>query len=73
VACQRCSSRETKKFKTEVNFHFPGWEGLTRPTVLAFPEVTVCLNCGFATFDISDSELQRLAEGAATGHVEPSS
>jgi len=71
VACQRCSSGKQKKFQTEINFHFPEREGLKKPTVLAFPEVIVCLSCGFATFDISDAELHSLAEGTATGHLEP--
>jgi hypothetical protein len=71
VVCQRCSSKKQKKFKTEVNFHFPGWEGLEKPTVLAFPEVIVCLNCGFAIFDIAEAELGRLAEDPAGGHLEP--
>jgi len=47
-----------------MNFHFPGWEGLDKPSVLVFPDVTVCLNCGFAKFDISEADLGRLAEDA---------
>jgi hypothetical protein len=64
VVCQRCSSDKQKKFNTEMNFHFPGWEGLDKPSVLVFPDVTVCLNCGFAKFDISEADLGRLAEDA---------
>jgi hypothetical protein len=43
-----------------VNIHFPGYEGLTKPTVWVFPQVLVCANCGFAQFSIPESELQRL-------------
>jgi hypothetical protein len=46
-----------------MNIHFPGREGLTEPTVWVFPQVTVCLNCGYADFAIPESELQRLADG----------
>jgi hypothetical protein len=61
MTCERCSSDNQSKFTVEMNFHFPGWEGLTKPTVLAFPEVLVCLECGFAQFSIPEAELHRLA------------
>jgi hypothetical protein len=61
VSCQRCAFSETRKFTAEINLHFPGWEGLTKPTVFVFPEIKVCLSCGFAEFSIAESELRRLA------------
>jgi hypothetical protein len=48
-------------FTAEINIHFPGYEGLTNPTVWVFPQVSVCMNCGLAEFSIPESELQRLA------------
>lgn len=48
-----------------MNLHFPGHEGLARPTVWLFPAVVVCLNCGFAEFSIPEKELQDLRSGAA--------
>jgi hypothetical protein len=54
-------SLELRKFSAEINIHFPGYEGLAKPTVWVFPQVLVCLDCGFAQFSISQSELQRLA------------
>jgi hypothetical protein len=54
-------SLELRKFSAEINIHFPGYEGLAKPTVWVFPQVVVCLDCGFAQFSISQSELQRLA------------
>ena len=63
MACKRCSSEKQRKFKTEMNVHFTGWRGLEKPTVWLFPEVMVCLDCGFAEFSIPKVELVHLAEG----------
>ena len=64
MVCRRCSSGRLQKFNAEMNFHFPVWNGLEKPTVWVFPEVTVCLNCGFADFSIPEGELRELTEGA---------
>ena len=71
MGCKRCSSESGRTFRVEMNFHFPGLEGLDKPGVLVFPEVLVCLDCGFAEFAVSKGELVRLAEDAATSHVDP--
>ena len=60
VSCQRCESLQLRKFTAEINMHFPGYEGLTKRTVWVFPQLLVCLNCGFTQFSIPESELQRL-------------
>jgi len=61
VSCQQCVFSQSRTFPAEINIHFPGYEGLTKPTVWVFPQVLVCLNCGFAQFSIPELELQRLA------------
>jgi len=43
-----------------MNIHFPGKNNLTKPSVWAFPEIVVCLDCGFTEFHIEDVELGRL-------------
>ena len=63
VACKRCSSENQMKFNTEMNVHFSGREGLEKPTVWAFPEIVVCLDCGFAEFVVAETELKALAAG----------
>lgn len=63
MACKRCSSECQNRFSAEINIHFPGIEGLTIPTIWVFPEIVVCLDCGFAEFSIPDTELRRLAQG----------
>ena len=65
MTCKRCASKAQKKFSTEMNFHFPGREGLEKPTVWVFAEVVVCVDCGFAEFSVPEAELRRLAEDAA--------
>jgi hypothetical protein len=64
MACRRCSSENQRKFSTEMNIHFPGREGLDKPTVWVFPEVTVCLDCGFAEFSVPRAELRTLGKNA---------
>jgi len=64
MACKRCSSDKQSKFSLEMNIHFPGREGLEKPAVLLFPEVTICTDCGFAEFSIPAAELSRLADDA---------
>ena len=63
ITCARCSSENLSQFSAEMNFHFPGWNGLEKPTVWVFPEVAVCLNCGFAEFSMPEGELRELAKG----------
>lgn len=65
MPCKSCASDNAKKFTAQINIHFPGYEGLVKPTVLVFPEVVVCLDCGFAEFTISEAELDRLEKGDA--------
>jgi hypothetical protein len=62
--CVRCHS-ELSKFPSEINIHFPGYEGLTKPTVWVFPTLLVCLRCGLAQFSIAETELRRLADDDA--------
>lgn len=63
MACKACFSENQDKFRTEMNFHFPGKEGREKPSVWAFPDVLVCLNCGFAEFVVPPNELRALSEG----------
>jgi hypothetical protein len=57
MSCKSCGS--------EINIHFPGLKGVDQPAMLVFPQVVVCLNCGFAEFTVSETELRPLANRAA--------
>jgi len=59
--CRLCQS-VNREFTAEVNIHFPGMKGLNKPSVMVFPRLSVCLDCGVAQFDVPDAELLRLAE-----------
>ena len=60
--CSFCQSANLREFPAEINIHFPGMEGMTKPTVWVFPRLSVCLDCGVAQCSIADAELDRLAE-----------
>jgi len=36
--------------------HFPELQGLDKPIVWVFPELTVCLKCGFSEFVVPERE-----------------
>ena len=65
MSCQLCHSGNQRKFGSEINIHFPGYEGFVKPTVLAFPNLVVCLDCGFTEFRLEEKELRLLAEGSS--------
>jgi hypothetical protein len=62
VSCKSCASANQKEFGSEISIHFPGLEGLDKGTVLVFPRLGVCTNCGFTEFTIPDAELRLLKE-----------
>jgi hypothetical protein len=64
MPCQKCGS-EQSNFNAEINVHFPGHEGRDKPSILIFPELSVCLNCGFTELTISKKDLPSLARGVA--------
>lgn len=61
VEC-RCSLKNQHKLNAELGLHFPRLKGLDKPIVWAFPEVLVCLNCGFAVFALADAPLKELGQ-----------
>jgi hypothetical protein len=63
MSCRCCQSENQRAFGAEINIHFPGLKGLDIPTVVVFPQIAVCLECGCAGFTIGETELRLLAEG----------
>ena len=62
MMCLSCHSSNQRTFPSELNIHFPGFEGLNRPTVWAFPLLLVCLDCGFTQFSLSGDQVEQLSE-----------
>lgn len=65
-----CHSENQSKFGSEINIHFPGLKGLDKPTVMIFPQIAVCLDCGCAEFTIEENELRLLVEGTEAQHAD---
>ena len=63
MSCKSCQS-DQRNFTGEMGIHFPGLQGLDKPVVWVFPNLVVCLNCGFTEFVIAERELQQLVAAA---------
>ena len=61
MACISCRSENVKAFTSEINIHFPGKANLTK-SLLAYPELLICLDCGLADVLLSEDELRKLRE-----------
>lgn len=61
MACFSCRSENVKAFTSEINIHLPGKANLTR-SVLAYPKLLVCMDCGLADVLLSQDELRNLKE-----------
>ena len=59
--CALCHSSNGAKFTAEMMIHFSGLKHLDKPAVLVFPEVSICMDCGFSGFTTPESELRILA------------
>lgn len=61
MACFSCRSENVKAFTSEINIHFPGKANLAR-SLIAYPRLLVCLDCGLADVLLSEDELRNLRE-----------
>ncbi len=61
MACRICGSGKQQKFAAEINIHFRGLKNIDNPSVLASPNILVCLSCGSSQFTLSETKLAVLA------------
>jgi hypothetical protein len=59
----KCACENYREFNGEFAIHFPGIKGLQKPIVWVFPKVRVCLDCGYADFNVPERELSVLVTG----------
>ena len=62
MSCKSCQSVNQSKLNGEIAVHLPGLKNLDKPIIWVFPELVVCLDCGFTEFVIPATELRRLVE-----------
>jgi hypothetical protein len=61
MACRICGSGNEQEFTAEINIHFRGLKNINHPSVLAFPNIMVCLSCGVSRFTLTKTKLALLA------------
>jgi predicted nucleic-acid-binding Zn-ribbon protein len=64
MPCKKCGSEHLGEYGSEINVHSPAHNDLDKPSVLLFPKLLVCLECGFTEFTLSESELPLLSNRA---------
>ena len=65
LSCSSCASTNGMEFTSEICIHFPGLKGLDKTPIFTFPELVICLDCGFAQFSLSAQELRPLRDGSS--------
>jgi hypothetical protein len=69
MPCTVCTSINEAEFTTEMMIHFSGRRYIDNPGVLAFPKVSVCLDCGFSRFTTPETDLRMLKNGSAASEA----
>jgi len=64
MSCNNCEADNRQIFHGELAIHFPGLDGIHKPTVLVFPQLSVCLDCGFTEFTVPTRELSVIRNGS---------
>jgi hypothetical protein len=57
-----CSSDNQAQFSAEIHIHFPFRRNPDKSGVFVFPKLLVCLDCGFSTLTIPETELRELVD-----------
>ena len=65
MSCPSCASLNQAEFTSEMMIHPSGLKHLDTPGVLAFPKISVCMECGASRFITTEAELRALREETA--------
>jgi hypothetical protein len=65
MSCPSCTSLDERQFTAGMMIHSSGLKHIEDPGVLAFPQVSICLDCGASRFTTPGAELRALKEGTA--------
>jgi hypothetical protein len=66
MLCKSCSSGNLRSFLTEIAVHL---EDIGSPHVFVFPEILVCLKCGFTELVIEEDKLRLLTQDKTSAAV----
>ena len=69
MSCAVCTSVNEAEFTAEMMIHFSGRRNIDNPGVLAFPKVSVCLDCGFSRFTTPEADLRILKNDSAVSEA----
>jgi hypothetical protein len=70
VSCRSCGSNKQHVFKADIPIVFPRIEDLGKPIVWVFPNLLVCLACGYTEFVVPGMELRVLRDNAQVNESE---
>jgi hypothetical protein len=60
MSCKSCQSLNRSHFGGEMGIHFMGLKNLDKPPIWVFPQLLVCMDCGFAEFVVPEAERKQL-------------
>lgn len=66
MSCRSCGSKNQTQFASEMSVHHLGLENVDKPVVLIFPNLVVCMDCGFTELSLAQEELRELGKGPGT-------
>ena len=69
VTCKSCMSPNQREFASETNIHCSSLENIEGPSVLVFPRLLVCTDCGFTEFAIAKADLELLTRDESSGET----
>jgi hypothetical protein len=64
MICPLCQSIDRVEFDAEMTIQFSGLRNIGKRESLAFLKISACLDCGFLTYTIPETDLLELAESS---------